>query len=70
MVLLLIVLIPIRQLGWIYIVGIIVSILLLLTEHKIIKPSSRKVMKVASYNLNQVISMVILISALCDYFLL
>lgn len=70
MVLLLIVLIPIRQLGWIYIVGIIVSILLLLTEHKIIKPSSRKIMKVASYNLNQVISMVILVSALCDYFLL
>ncbi|MOA27187.1 prenyltransferase [compost metagenome] len=70
MVLLLIALIPIRQLGWIYVVGIIVSIVLLLTEHKIIKPSSRKVMKIASYNLNQVISMVILISAMCDYFLL
>lgn len=70
MVLLLMSLIPIRQLGWIYILGIGISIVLLLTEHKIIKPSSRKVMKVASYNLNQVISMVILICTLCDYYLI
>ncbi|MGG6311530.1 UbiA-like polyprenyltransferase [Paenibacillus macerans] len=70
MVLLLIALIPIRHLGWIYMAGIAVSILLLMTEHKIIKPSNRKRMNVASYNLNQVISMVILFSALCDFFLL
>lgn len=70
MVLLLIALIPIRQLGWIYMLGIGIAVVLLLTEHKIIKPSSRKVMKVASYNLNQVISMVILICTLCDYYLI
>ncbi|MNW48041.1 4-hydroxybenzoate octaprenyltransferase [compost metagenome] len=70
MVLLLIALIPIRGLGWIYLMGIVISIVLLLTEHKIIKPSSRRVMKVASYNLNQVISMVILICTLCDYYLI
>lgn len=69
MVLLLIALIPIRQLGWIYITGIIISILLLMTEHKIIKPSNRKVMNVASYNLNQVISMIILFFTLCDFFI-
>ncbi|MGG3456408.1 MULTISPECIES: UbiA-like polyprenyltransferase [Paenibacillus] len=70
MVLLLIALIPIRHLGWLYITGIILAILLLMTEHKIIKPSNRKRMNVASYNLNQVISMVILFFALADYFLL
>lgn len=70
MVLLLIALIPIRHLSWIYIIGIVIAIILLMTEHKIIKPSNRKVMNVASYNLNQVISMVILCSTLADYFLL
>lgn len=70
MVLLLIVLIPIRGLGWLYIAGLILAILLLMTEHKIIKPSNRRVMKVASYNLNQVISMVILFFTMADFFLL
>lgn len=70
MVLLLIVLIPIRGLGWLYIAGLIIAILLLMTEHKIIKPSNRRVMKVASYNLNQVISMVILFFTMADFFLL
>ncbi|CAM4306358.1 UbiA-like polyprenyltransferase [Paenibacillus phoenicis] len=70
MVLLLIALIPIRHLSWLYITGIIIAILLLMTEHKIIKPSNRKRMNVASYNLNQVISMVILFFTLGDYFLL
>ncbi|MFD1177383.1 UbiA-like polyprenyltransferase [Paenibacillus puldeungensis] len=70
MVLLLIALIPIRHLGWIYIIGIILAILLLMTEHKIIKPANRKRMNVASYNLNQVISMIILFCTLCDYFIL
>ncbi|RCX13579.1 4-hydroxybenzoate polyprenyltransferase [Fontibacillus phaseoli] len=69
MVLLLITLIPIRHLGWLYIAGIAISILLLMMEHKMIKPSNRKVMSVASYNLNQVISMVILFFTLGDFFL-
>ena len=57
-----------RDLGWMYLVGIGIATLLLMTEHKIIKPSNRKMMKIASYNLNQVISMVILICTLVDYF--
>lgn len=70
MVLLLISLIPLRQLGWLYILGLVISILLLMAEHRIIKPSNRKVMKVASYNLNQVISMTILLFTMADFFLL
>lgn len=57
-----------RDLGWMYLVGIGIATLLLMTEHKIIKPANRKLMKVASYNLNQVISMVILLCTLIDYF--
>lgn len=70
MVLLLISLIPIQQLGWLYMLGLVISILLLMAEHRIIKPSNRKVMKVASYNLNQVISMTILLFTMADFFLL
>lgn len=58
-----------RDLGWMYLVGIAIATVLLMTEHKIIKPHNRRMMKVASYNLNQVISMVILLCTLIDYFI-
>ncbi|ANA80718.1 4-hydroxybenzoate polyprenyltransferase [Paenibacillus vortex V453] len=70
MVMLLVSLYVIQGLGWLYLTGIIISMLLLATEHRIIKPSSRKVMNLASYNLNQVISMTILFFTLADQFLL
>ncbi|GGF93633.1 4-hydroxybenzoate octaprenyltransferase [Paenibacillus albidus] len=70
MIMLLLLLYLWRDLGWIYLVGIGLATMLLMTEHKIIKPSNRRLMHVASYNLNQVISMVILFSALADYFYL
>ncbi|MBD8498120.1 UbiA-like polyprenyltransferase [Paenibacillus arenosi] len=70
MVLLLILLYFFRDsLGMVYLIGIGLAIVLLAIEHRIIKPSSRKRMNVASYNLNQVISMVILACTLLDQFL-
>ncbi|MCG7408124.1 putative 4-hydroxybenzoate polyprenyltransferase [Paenibacillus sp. ACRRX] len=57
-------------LGWLYLTGIGIACLLLAIEHNIIKPASRKRMNVASYNLNQIISMVILFCTLADQFLL
>ncbi|WP_151735712.1 UbiA-like polyprenyltransferase [Paenibacillus tengchongensis] len=69
MVLLLLFLFVWMDMGWMYLAGIGVATLLLMTEHRIIKPTNRKLMKVASYNLNQVISMVILFCTLIDYFL-
>ncbi|WP_255667867.1 UbiA-like polyprenyltransferase [Brevibacillus daliensis] len=68
MVLLLLFLYFYQDLGFIYLFGIGVSIILLLTEHKIIRPSNRKTMKIASYKLNQVISMVILACTLIDFY--
>ena len=44
--------------------------MLLAVEHRIIKPSSRRRMHLASYNLNQVISLTILLFTLADQFLL
>ena len=48
--------------------GIAVSVLLLAVEHRMIKPSSRRRMQLASYNLNQVISLTILLFTLADQF--
>lgn len=70
MVLLLLSLYVFRGLGWIYLAGIGIATLLLMTEHKIITPSNRRMMKLASYNLNQVISMVILAFTMMDFFLI
>lgn len=69
MVLLLFSLFFLQDLGWLYLIGILIATMLLAVEHNIIKPSSRKRMKVASYNLNQVISMEILFFTIVDYFL-
>lgn len=70
MVLLLFSLYILQDLSWLYLIGIVIATLLLAVEHNIIKPSSRKRMNVASYNLNQVISMVILFCTMADYFLI
>ncbi|EJW18545.1 4-hydroxybenzoate polyprenyltransferase [Paenibacillus alvei DSM 29] len=69
MVVLLLTLYVIRGLGTIYLIGIGIAIILLMLEHNIIKPSSRKRMNVASYNLNQVISMTILCCTMADFFM-
>ncbi|MGG4394633.1 UbiA-like polyprenyltransferase [Paenibacillus thiaminolyticus] len=60
----------IRGLGWLYLTGIAISAVLLAVEHRIVRPSNRKRMNVASYNLNQVISMLILFCTMADFFLL
>lgn len=68
MVMLLLSLYLFRDLNGMYLLGIGIATVLLLIEHGLIKPSNRKVMKVASYHLNQVISMVIVVCTLLDFF--
>ncbi|OWR27771.1 4-hydroxybenzoate octaprenyltransferase [Saccharibacillus sp. O23] len=58
-----------RDLGWIYLVGIVLAAFLLMLEHGIVKPHNRRLMKIASYNLNQVVSMLILSFTMLDFFL-
>lgn len=57
-----------RDLGALYLIGIGLAAFLLLLEHGIVKPHNRRLMQVASYNLNQVISLLILSFAMLDYF--
>lgn len=58
-----------RELGWLYLIGILLAAFLLMLEHGIVKPHNRRLMKIASYNLNQVVSMLILLFTMLDYFL-
>lgn len=56
--------------GWIYLLGIFVSAILLALEHYIVSPSNEKKMKIASYNINQVVSVLIFIFTMLDFFIL
>ncbi|MWV45768.1 4-hydroxybenzoate octaprenyltransferase [Paenibacillus sp. HJL G12] len=68
MMMLLLLLYYTQQMGWLYLTGLGIAALLLMTEHGIIRPGNARMMKLASYNLNQVISMVILFCTLLDFF--
>ncbi len=59
----------IRGAGWIYALGLGLTLILLLVEHGLVKPGSPRLMKIASYNLNQVISVIILTATMLDFFL-
>lgn len=69
MILLLIGLYLILDLGVIYLLGIVISAILLGIEHYIVSPSNEKKMKIASYNINQIVSVLIFVSAMADAFI-
>lgn len=69
MILLLLGLYLILDLGVIYLLGIVISAILLGIEHYIVSPSNEKKMKIASYNINQIVSVLIFVSAMADAFL-
>jgi len=52
--------------GLIYLIGIGIGSILLLVEHYIVSPSNEKKMKVASYHINQVVSVLIFIFTVLD----
>ena len=56
------------QLSYIYLFGVIISGFLLITEHYFVDSSNRKKMNFASYHLNQIISVVLLLTASVDIF--
>ena len=66
-ILLLITLYFILHLGLIYLFGILISASLLALEHYIVSPSNEKKMKLASYNINQVVSVLIFIFTVLDF---
>ena len=70
MILLLVSLHFIVHTGWIYLIGIFISAILLTFEHYIVSPTNEKKMKIASYNINQVVSVLIFIFTMLDFFIL
>lgn len=69
-ILLLISLYFIMNLGSIYLIGIFISAILLGIEHYIVSPSNEKKMKFASYNINQIVSVLIFVFTMLDFFIL
>lgn len=66
LILLLIIGILSSQLGIIYYIGLILITILFITEHKIVSPNNLSNVKVASYSINQVISIIFLIFGVID----
>ncbi len=58
----------VKELSFIYLIGIFLSSLLFLFEHKIVKPNNPFMMKIASYKLNQIISLTIFTFTCIDIF--
>ncbi|MBQ4164412.1 MAG: UbiA family prenyltransferase [Turicibacter sp.] len=54
------------DLGIIYFVGLAINIVLFVIQHKLVSPDNLKNVKVASYSINQVISIVFLITGVLD----
>ena len=59
----------IRNTGIFYLIGIGIVVLLLLTEHLLVTPKNMRNVKIASYNINQVVSVVLLVFTSLDVFL-
>ncbi|WP_042276541.1 UbiA-like polyprenyltransferase [[Clostridium] dakarense] len=55
-----------KQLGIIYYVGLSIIAILFIVQHRMVSPDNLKNVKVASYNVNQVISIVFLVFGLID----
>ena len=66
MILLLISLYFLMALSWIYLLGIFISAVLLGIEHYMISPANAAKMKIASYNINQIVSLLIFLFVLLD----
>lgn len=54
------------DLGIIYFIGLAINIVLFVIQHKLVSPDNLKNVKVASYSINQVISIVFLITGVLD----
>ena len=69
MIILLVALYFVMDMGFAYLIGIGISAVLLTVEHYIVSPGNEKKMKIASYNINQMISPIILFFTILDMFI-
>lgn len=54
------------QLGIIYYGGLLINMVLFVIQHRLVKPDNLTNVKIASYSINQVISIVFLVTGLLD----
>lgn len=66
---LLLLLSPLASLGWIYLIGVLIAGLLLILEHYMVDPEHRVKMNVASYHINQIISVLLLTVTAIEVFI-
>lgn len=58
------------DMGVIYLAGLIITIVLLYIEHSMVKPDNLKNVKIASYSINQIVSVVLLLFTTLDVFIM
>jgi putative 4-hydroxybenzoate polyprenyltransferase len=58
------------NMGWLYLVGLAIDAYLLYLEHSIVSPTNLRNVRIASYDINEVVSVVLLIFTTADIFLL
>lgn len=58
------------HLSYLYILGVIAVTVLLVIEHRLVTPSNLNSVKIASYGINQVVSIVLLVFTTADIFLM
>ena len=54
------------NMNWIYYSGLTIATILLFLQHNIVNPNDERLMKIASYNLNQIISIIICLCGITD----
>lgn len=55
--------------GWIYFIGILIITVLLIIEHLIVKPTNLTHAKIASYSINEIVSVVFILFPIVDIYL-
>lgn len=55
--------------SWIYLIGVMLAALLLLIEHLLVTPDNLRNVKIASYSINQVVSVILLIFTALDVYI-
>lgn len=58
------------DMGWLYLIGVAIITFLLFVEHKIVAPDNLKNIKIASYSINEIVSIVFFIFSALDIFIL
>jgi 4-hydroxybenzoate polyprenyltransferase len=60
----------IANMSWLYLIGLLIIMALLYKEHRIVSPNNLKDVNIASYSINQLVSIAFLIFSVADIFIL